>query len=78
MPDRRVTGYDHAGQPIWERVGETRWTSPYHQTTIEIETERGPRRVPCIGIRKSSRLIRVLDTISDKSIAATNLVAISS
>jgi hypothetical protein len=68
MLPKRVTKYDERGDPVWEFVGETRWTSPYHQISIEIDDriKGGTRRVPVIGLRRSSKLLR----FSGKSVAA--------
>lgn len=54
----RVTKYDTSGNPVWEKMGESRLQSPYHQVTIEVETYRGVKRIPVEGIRRSSRLLR--------------------
>ena len=62
MPPFRVTKYDASGAPVWERLGEHRWTSPYHQISIEVDDRinGGTRRISVPGIRKSSRILRSL------------------
>jgi hypothetical protein len=58
MRRKRVTGYGPNGEPLWEFMDETRWSSPYHQITIEVETHKGTARIPVTGIRRSSKILR--------------------